>query len=52
LTGLDLCVLQTKIKIVSCQTADTKPVKQEVNGTVITSSFSIPWARVCNVCGR
>jgi hypothetical protein len=27
--------LQTKTKIVSCHTADSKPVKQEVNGTVI-----------------
>ncbi len=35
LTGLDLSVLQIKTKIVSRQTADSKPVKQEVNGTVI-----------------
>ncbi len=35
LTGLDLSVLQIKIKIVGCHTADSKPVKQEVNGTVI-----------------
>ncbi len=35
LTGLDQCVLQIKTKIVSCHTADSKPVKQEVNGTVI-----------------
>jgi hypothetical protein len=27
--------LQIKTKIVSCHTADYKPVKQEVNGTVI-----------------
>jgi hypothetical protein len=27
--------LLIKTKIVSCQTADSKPVKQEVNGTVI-----------------
>jgi hypothetical protein len=27
--------LQIKTKIVSCHTADFKPVKQEVNGTVI-----------------
>jgi hypothetical protein len=33
LTGLDLSVLPTKI--VSCHAADSKPVKQEVNGTVI-----------------
>ncbi len=35
LTGLDLSVLQIKTKMVSCHTADSKPVKQEVNGTVI-----------------
>jgi hypothetical protein len=35
LTGLDLSVLQIKTKIVSCHTAYSKPVKQEVNGTVI-----------------
>ncbi len=35
LTGLDESVLQIKTKIVSCHTADSKPAKQEVNGTVI-----------------
>jgi hypothetical protein len=35
LTGLDYSVLQIKTKIVSSHTADSKPVKQEVNGTVI-----------------
>ncbi len=35
LTGLDNSVLQIKTKIFSCHTADSKPVKQEVNGTVI-----------------
>jgi hypothetical protein len=35
LTGLGLSVLQIKTKIVNCHTADAKPVKQEVNGTVI-----------------
>ncbi len=35
LTGLDLSVLQIKTKIVNSHTADSKPVKQEVNGTVI-----------------
>jgi hypothetical protein len=35
LTGLDLSVLQIKTKIVGCHTADSKPVKQEVNGTMI-----------------
>ncbi len=28
-------VLQIKTKMVSCHTANSKPVKQEVNGTVI-----------------
>ncbi len=35
LTGLDLSVLQIKTKIVTCHTADSKPVKQKVNSTVI-----------------
>jgi hypothetical protein len=35
LTGLDWSVLQIKTKIVSCHAADSKPVKQEVNSTVI-----------------
>jgi hypothetical protein len=35
LTGLDQFVLQIKTKSFSCHTADSKPVKQEVNGTVI-----------------
>jgi hypothetical protein len=35
LTGLEQSVLQRKTKIVSGHTADSKPVKQEVNGTVI-----------------
>ncbi len=35
LTGLDESVLQMKKKFLSSHTADSKPVKQEVNGTVI-----------------
>jgi hypothetical protein len=35
--------LQIKTKIVSRHTADSKLVKQEVNGTVILPPFSIPW---------
>ncbi len=35
LTGLDQSVLQIKTKIVSCHTANSKPVKQEFNGKVI-----------------
>jgi hypothetical protein len=42
LTGLDQSVLRTKTKIVSCHTADSKPVKQEVNGTMILPSLVFP----------
>jgi hypothetical protein len=42
LTGLDFPVLQIKTKIVSCHTADSKPVKQEVNGTVILPLLVFP----------
>jgi hypothetical protein len=42
LTGLDLPVLQIKTKIVSSHTVDSKPVKQEVNGTVILPSLVFP----------
>ncbi len=42
LTGLDKSVLQIKTKIVSCHTADSKPVKQEVNGTVILPPLVFP----------
>jgi hypothetical protein len=34
--------LQIKTKNVSCHTADSKPVKQEVNGTVILPSLVFP----------
>ncbi len=42
LTGLDKYVLQIKRKIVSCHTADSKPVKQEVNSTVILPPLVFP----------
>jgi len=42
LLGFNKSVLQKKKKIVGCHTADSKPVKQEVNGTVILPAFSIP----------
>jgi hypothetical protein len=42
LTGLDLSVFQIKTKIVSCHTANFKPVKREVNGTVILAPFVFP----------
>ena len=35
LTSLDQSVLLIKTKNVSCHTAESKPVEQEVNGTVI-----------------
>ncbi len=34
--------VQIKTKIVSCHTADTKPVKQEVNGTGILPPLVFP----------
>ncbi len=42
LTSLDWSVLQIKTKIVSSHTADSKPVKKEVNGTVILSPSVFP----------
>jgi hypothetical protein len=36
--------LQIKTKIVSCHTADSKPAKQEVNGTVILPPLVFPAA--------
>ncbi len=42
LTSLDSSVLGIKTKIVSCLTADSKPVKQEVNCTVILPPFRLP----------
>ncbi len=42
LTGLNKSVLQIKTKIVSCHTADSKPVKQEVNSTVILLPIVFP----------
>ncbi len=42
LTGLDKSVFQIKTNTVSCHIADSKPVKQEVNGTVILPSLVFP----------
>ncbi len=42
LTSLDWSVLQIKTKIVSSHTADSKPVKQEVNCTVIPPRLVFP----------
>ncbi len=45
LTGLDSSVLQIKTKIVSCHTADSKPVKQEVTSTTILPPLIFPGIR-------
>ncbi len=37
-----MSVLRIKTKIVSCHTADSKPVKQEVNSTVILPPLVFP----------
>jgi hypothetical protein len=42
LTDLDESVLQIKTKIVSCHTANSKLVKQEVNGKVILPPLVFP----------
>ena len=42
LAGLDMSLLQMKSKIVSCQTADSKSIKPEVNGTVILPPLVFP----------
>ncbi len=42
LTCLDKSVLQIETKIVSCHAANSKPVKQEVNGTVILPPLVFP----------
>ncbi len=42
LTGLDYSVFQIKTKIVSSHKSDSKPVKQEVNGTVILPPLVFP----------
>jgi hypothetical protein len=46
LTGLDYSILQIKTKIVSCHTANFKPVKQEVNGKVILPPLVFPGQNV------
>jgi hypothetical protein len=38
--------LQIKTKIVCCHTADSKPVKEEVNGTVILPLLEFPAQKV------
>jgi hypothetical protein len=42
LTSLDLSFMQIKTKIFSCHTADSNPVKQEVNGTVVLPPLVYP----------
>jgi hypothetical protein len=46
LTGLNWSVLQIETKIVSCHTAYSKPVKQEVNCTVAIPPFVFPAATI------
>ncbi len=46
LTSLDESVLQMKTKIVSSHTAGSKPVKEEVNGTVILPPLVFPGAGI------
>ncbi len=38
--------MQIKTKIVNCHTADSKPVKQEVKGTVILPPLVFPGQRL------
>jgi len=52
LTGLDSSVLQIKTKIVSSHTADSKPVKQEVNCTAILPPLAFPAVAVLLVIGK
>ncbi len=47
LTGLDYPVLQIKTKIVSNHIADAKPVKQEVDSTVILPPLVFPGLTFC-----
>ena len=49
LTSLDWFVLQIKTKIVSCHTADSKPVKQEVNVKVILTPLVFPASSIQTV---
>jgi hypothetical protein len=48
LIGFDLSVLHIKTKIVSCNTADSIPVKQEVSGTVILPPL-VFHVRICRL---
>ncbi len=47
LTGLNWSVLKIKTKILNCHTTDSKPVKQEVNSTVILLPLVFPDLSVC-----
>jgi hypothetical protein len=42
--------MQITTKIVSCHTADTKPVKQEVTGTVILPPLVFPDVCIVMLC--
>jgi hypothetical protein len=49
LTGLDKSLLQIKTKIASCHADDSKPVKQEVNSTVILLPLVFPGCLFANL---
>ncbi len=50
LTGLDKSVLEINTKIVRSHTADSEPIKQEVNGTVIFLPLVFPGYRHTGGC--
>jgi hypothetical protein len=49
LTGLVLSALQINTKTVSCHTADSKPVKLEVNSTVILPALVFPGKKLLSL---
>jgi hypothetical protein len=52
LTGLDKSVLKIEIKIVSCHKADSKPVKQEVDGIVVLTPLVFPALSISKIAGK
>jgi len=48
LTGLDYSVFEIKTKLINSHAADSKPVKQEVNGTVILPPLAFPGETPCS----
>ncbi len=45
-TGLDQSAMQIKTRIVSCHTADAKPVKQEINCAMILPLLVFPCSNI------